>query len=186
MVLKPEKVDKYYYLTYPKIATVITSGTFEEPNAMAASWTTPVSFDPMLFVVAISPKRYSHGLIKKFMEFGVNILPYEKYDLCYKVGYYSGREFNKFEKFSLTKIKAKKIRPPLIGESISAFECKVVNIFSTGDHDLFVGKVVETWIDPEYVHKSGKIRLEKISPVFHVGGDEFSAINPEKIVRGVK
>ena len=171
-------------MTYPKIATVITSGTFDHPNAMAASWTTPVSFSPKLFVVAISPKRYTYELVKKYGEFGVNILPYELYDLCYKVGYYSGREFNKFEKFGLEKVRAKKIKAPLIGQSIAALECKVVDIFKTGDHDLFLGEVVETWVNPEYVDGEGKIILERVSPIFHIGGDEFSAIDSKKRVRG--
>ena len=181
-LLITQKVEKFHYLTFPKITTIITSGTFENGNAMAASWTTPASFDPPLICVAISPKRYTHELIKKHGDFGVNILPMEKLNIVEVTGYYSGRDFDKFEKFGIKKIKAKKIKSPILADAISAMECIVVSVFRAGDHDLFVGKVVETWIDPKYVDKRGRINIKEKSPIFHYGGKDFVGIDGENII----
>lgn len=181
LVLVPQKVRKFHYLTYPKIATVITSGTFENPNAMAASWTTPVSFSPPLFVVAISPKRYTYKLVKEHGDFGVNILPMGEAKIVYQVGYYSGAEFNKFEKFNIPKVKSKKIKAPLIGNSIAAFECIVKDVYKTGDHDLFVGEIVETWINPDLFDEQGRIKISEVSPVYQWSGMNFVGVDGRNV-----
>ncbi|MGQ4891015.1 MAG: flavin reductase family protein [Candidatus Njordarchaeia archaeon] len=177
-----KKIEKFYYLTFPKITTIITSGTYENGNAMAASWTTPVSFDPPLIAVAISPKRYTYELIRKFGEYGVNILSFEKLDIVEKTGYYSGRDFNKFDHFGIRKMRAKKIESPLIADAICVMECVVKKTINIGDHDLFVGEVVETWVNPEYVDDKGRIKIDKISPIFHYGGKDFVGVDGRNIV----
>ena len=182
MMIIPKKIDRFYYLGYPKIVALITSGRYDNANIMPASWNTPVSFDPPLFAVAIAPERYTFKLVEEYGEFGLNFLPINETEKVYRTGYTSGREVDKFTEFSLTRVKAKRIKAPLIGEALTALECKVVNRIETGDHYLFIGKVVETWIDPEKVSGEGKIDLKSTSPVYHIGGKRFAGIDPKSIV----
>jgi flavin reductase (DIM6/NTAB) family NADH-FMN oxidoreductase RutF len=41
------------------------------------------------------------------------------------------------------------VKPPLIDGSTVAYECKVVNKLETGDHTLYIGKVVAIHGTPE-------------------------------------
>jgi len=182
-LLVEAKDIRFYYLAYPKIVALITSGTFESGNVMAASWNTPVSFEPPLFAVAISPERYTYSLVKKYGEFGVNFLPYELSEKVFRVGNVSGRDVDKFSKFDLTTFRGKYIKAPLIDESLSAFECKVVKEIETGDHILFVGEVIQAWYRSDFFDDRGRINLAKTSPAFHVGGRYFAKIDGESVIR---
>ncbi|MEX0568754.1 MAG: flavin reductase family protein, partial [Candidatus Njordarchaeota archaeon] len=141
-MIKISKIRKFHYLTYPAITPIITSGTLDKPDAMAASWVSPLSVDPPLFGVAVSPRRYTYELIKKYGEFGVCFLPFGMVDIILKVGSVSGRAVNKFEEFGIKIKRPEKIGAPLIEGSLSALECKVVKECDVGDHTFFIGEVV--------------------------------------------
>jgi len=167
-------------MTYPAITPVITSGTLEEPNAMAAAWATPLSVEPPLYGVAVSPRRYTFELIRKYGEFGVCFLPFDLADKVLAVGSISGRKVNKFSRFGLSLQKPEKIRAPLIGESLSALECKVVKEFRTGDHVFFVGEVVVVWVREDMV--KGKIfDFRKAKHVLYLG-DGYFTTNDDRVI----
>ncbi len=180
MLVESDDISKFHYLTYPAITPVITSGTTDKPNAMAASWVTPLSVRPPLFGVAISPKRYTYELIRKYGDFGVCFLPISKVSSVLGVGSVSGRTINKFEKYGLTIKKPGKINAPLIEESLAALECKVVDSFTVGDHEFFVGKVLVVWVDRGYL----KDRIFDPSKAKHVlyMGDGFFTTNSDKLI----
>ncbi len=182
-MLTEAKDVKFYYLAYPKIVSLITSGSFDKGNVMAASWNTPVSFNPPLFAVAVAPERYTYGLIKKYGEFGVNFLPFELSEKIYRVGDVSGRDLDKFSEFNLTKFRGKYIKAPLIEESLSAFECKVVKEVETGDHTLFIGEVLQAWYRKDFFDARGRIKLSETSPAFHVGGRYFAKLDGDSVVK---
>jgi len=180
-MLRPYEGKAYMYLTYPKLTVIITAGTFENGNAMAASWHTYLSFDPPLYGVSIAPKRYTHKLIMKHKEFGVNFLPFEMSKLIWDTGSISGTEADKFEKFRIKKFKGKEIKAPLIADSVSALECKVVDVVRTGDHDLFVGEIVHAWVR-EDVFIDDILDPSKVSQSYYMGKGKFIALDPKRIV----
>lgn len=172
----------YYHLSYPKVTVIVTCGTFEKPNALAVSWHTYLSFEPPLYGISIAPRRYSHNLIEKYGEFGVNFLPFEKSELVWKVGSVSGRNVNKFEKFNIKTFKGKVIRAPLITDSISAFECVVIDKFRVGDHTFFVGEIKVAWYRKD-LFESGLLKPEKVSQAYYLGEGVFIALDPKKIIK---
>jgi len=180
MLVEYKELSKFHYLTYPTITPIITSGTVEKPNAMAASWVTPLSVRPPLFGVAISPKRYTYELIKRYGDFGVCFLPFSMVDKVLGVGSISGRQANKFREYGLEIKKAKKINAPLIEQSLSAIECVIVKEVQTGDHIFFVGKVVAAWIDKEFF-KERIFDVSKAKHVFYLG-EGFFTTNSDSIV----
>ena len=181
MTLIPFTPAKYaYHLTYPKLTAIITSGTLQNPNAMAASWHTHLSFDPPLYGVSIAPKRYTYKLIKKYGDFGVNFLPFELAEKVWLTGTYSGLEVDKFEKFGLQKLKAAKINASLIAQSTSALECKVVDEVVVGDHVFFVGEIVYAWCRQDILaNKRGLLKPEKAKQIYYLGEGVFLTIDPE-------
>jgi len=180
MLTKYPKISRFHYLTYPAITPVITSGTTESPNAMAASWCTPLSVRPPLYGVSVAPKRYTYKLIRKYRDFGVCFLPFSMVDKVLGVGSVSGVEINKFERYGLGVKRAEKINAPLIEESISALECKLVNSFEVGDHVFFVGEVVCVWVDEDLL---SDIILDpkKAKHVFYLGNGYFTT-NSDEII----
>lgn len=180
-LIKVDEVKEFHYLTYPRITPVITSGTLEEPNAMAASWVSPLSVNPPLFGVAIAPRRYTYDLIKRYGEFGVCFLPIDMVDIVLKVGSISGRDTNKFAKFGIKIKKAEKIKCPLIDGSLSALECKVVKECDVGDHTFFVGEVVTVWAKEDIVEK-GLFDIRKAKHVLYVGKGVFTTNSDKKFI----
>jgi flavin reductase (DIM6/NTAB) family NADH-FMN oxidoreductase RutF len=56
-------------------------------------------------------------------------------------------------------------------------ECTLHNQFTTGDHTVFVGEIVEAYADKRaYVDGYD---LKKAKMVFHLGGSEFATLDPK-------
>ena len=66
-------VGRYYHF-YPATTSVVTVHTQGRDNAMPVAWNMPLSMEPPLFAVAISPRRYTHELIMQAREFAVNFV----------------------------------------------------------------------------------------------------------------
>ncbi len=57
-------LSKANRLINPGPVVLVTSKHEEVVNIMTAAWTTPISHDPPLVGVSISPRRFTHELIK--------------------------------------------------------------------------------------------------------------------------
>jgi flavin reductase (DIM6/NTAB) family NADH-FMN oxidoreductase RutF len=159
---------------YPKLATVVTVKARERENALAVAWHCALSFEPPLYGVAISPKRFSYGLILEAQEFAINFLPIESVRLIAAVGRTSGREINKFQRFQIATEKPVKIGAPILKDAYAAYECKLVAHHTYGDHEWFVGEVVATHYLREAFDEHEVLNLEKIKPAFYIGNDLYA------------
>lgn len=133
-------MEKLYRMIYPMRTCLITSRHEGRDNVMTASWVMPVSFDPILFGVAVGEARYSHGLIKQGGAFAINLPHPGLQEAAVICGTVSGRDKDKFAEAGLTKEPG--ILVPLIKECPASIECEVVDRFRAGDHTIFVGKIV--------------------------------------------
>lgn len=161
---------------YPKLATIVTVKAKGRENALAVAWHCPLSFEPPLYGVAISPKRFSYELILEAQEFAVNFLSIERARLIAAVGRTSGREFNKFERFQIATEKPLKIGAPILKDAYAAYECKLVEHHTYGDHEWFVGEVVATHYLREAFDEHEVLDLEKIKPAFYIGHDLYAEL----------
>jgi len=157
--------------------TVLTTSVAKngKPNIITLSWAMPTSFDPPLVAISVGARRYSHEMIACCEEFVVNIPPISILDKVQLCGSHSGRTADKFAEAGLTSIPSKKVRPPRIKECVAHLECKLVEKFQTGDHTIFVGRVVAASVDEAaFDDKESKMNLEFFKPIFHLSGDFFS------------
>ncbi|MEM1873391.1 MAG: flavin reductase family protein [Acidilobaceae archaeon] len=138
----------WVYLLHPRPAFVVVSGSWDDYSAMAASWLTPISRDPPLLGVAISPKRYTYEKIVSTREFAVCVLPWSLVDKLNFLGWTTGREVkDKIAASGLTKAKARVIGAPIIAESVAVIEAKLhSDIELGGDHRLVVGLVEASYV----------------------------------------
>ncbi|RMF07661.1 MAG: flavin reductase, partial [Candidatus Neomarinimicrobiota bacterium] len=79
------RIDSFYHF-YPATTALVGAKRGRQVNFMAAAWNTGVSFDPPLFGVAISPKRFTHGMIVESGEFTCNFLPFRQRNLIHRCG----------------------------------------------------------------------------------------------------
>ena len=82
---------------FAECVSLISASDGVKGNIMPAAWCAPVSFYPTMVVVNISPDRYTHDLIKKSKEFGVNILSEDQMGLSKFAGSCSGRTVDKLK-----------------------------------------------------------------------------------------
>ncbi len=123
----------------------LLSTAFEgKENIATMAWLSPVSFDPPLLMVAVSPKRYTHDLLLKSSEFAIIILSERQKELSTLAGTKTGRKTNKWELEPFRRLKrpAKTIRVPVLEEYRALYECKLHHHFPAGDHTMFVGEVL--------------------------------------------
>ena len=159
--------------------TVLVScvGKAGKPNITTLAWAMPTSVNPPLVAVSIAPTRHSHMLIEESGDFVVNIPTLEILQATYACGSLTGRSFDKFKKCSLTPMPSKKVKAPSIRECVAHIECTVEDKFKTGDHTVFVGKVVDAYADMG-VFSEG-YDLKKARLLFHVGGNNFAVLEPK-------
>jgi len=158
---------------YPQLATVVTVQAGGRRNAMAVAWGSPISFAPPIYGVSISPKRYTHGLILEAGEFAVNFLPIEARKLVAAVGRTSGREFDKFERFKIEVEEPLKLRSPILKAAYAAYECRLLEHRTYGDHDWFVGEVVAYHYEEGAFTAEELIDLDRVTPALYLGSDLY-------------
>ena len=168
-----------YRLLHP-MHTVLVScvGKNSKPNITTMAWAMPTSIDPPLIAISLSPQRHSHTLIEESGEFIVNIPTLELLQAVLACGAFSGRSFDKFKKANLTPMPGKKVKAPAIRECIAHLECEVDAQFTTGDHTIFIGKILEAYADMGIFTESG-YDLKKARMLYHAGGNNFAILEPK-------
>ncbi len=148
--MKTSEIDltTAYRFMYPRFTIIVSSGTLSKPNALAVAWSTPLSADPPLIGILIAEKRFSYETIKEGMCFVVNIPNYDLIEETHYVGRISGRDKpNKILEAGLTLEASNMIAAPRIKECKINLECKLVDIITTGDHEMFIGEIVDIAVD---------------------------------------
>lgn len=142
--------------------TEILGKKITKDNIMTADWHSPLSFNPLLYGILIGKTRYSFNLIKKSKVFCVNFIPYKMKEKAIQCGKQRGEHIDKFNEFGLKKEECEKIDCPRLKDAVAFLECEVEKEIETGDHVLFVGKVMNSALK----------RQEK--RLFHITGDKFT------------
>lgn len=177
-----EKIDVEFSLAYrllhPMHTVLVTCvGKASKPNVLTLAWAMPTSRDPALIAVSVAPSRYSHRLIGETKEFVVNLPTVEIVKETLACGRTSGKNTNKFDETELTPLPAKKVKAPIIKECVAHLECILHSQFKTGDHTIFVGKVVAA-----YANKGVFIdtyNIDKTRMIYHLGGNVFATLDPK-------
>lgn len=157
--------------------TVATKG---RTDIVPVAWLTPLSLQPPLIGVAISPKRYSHDLIKRSGEFVLNVAQAEmvgKVDVC---GRTSAEDADKWQMTGFTEFEPKRVSVPLIAQCYAALECGLTDIITVGDHTLFVGQVLTVWADDKAFETFWKPEADEGQTLQFFGG-KFYGVVKEKI-----
>jgi len=153
--------------------TVLVGSTIQDKaNFMTVSMSTIVSSSPSIIVVAITPLRKSYTSIKENGVFSVNIPSTDMIKVTDYCGMVSGRKKDKSREFEVFYGDLEKA--PMIRACKTNLECKLLEIVKTGNHDLFIGEIVESYVDMDCVSKNGKVDINKIDPlIFNLDGMNY-------------
>lgn len=166
-------------MIYPVPAVMVSCGSVpEEYNIITISWTGTICTDPPMCYISVRPERHSYDIIRRNMEYIINLttesLSYAT-DWC---GIKSGTDHDKFERMNLTPGKATVVKAPLINESPVNIECKVKEIVELGTHHMFISEVVAVNADDRlFDEKTGQFRLNDARPLCYLHGSYYTTGN---------
>jgi flavin reductase (DIM6/NTAB) family NADH-FMN oxidoreductase RutF len=165
-------------MIYPLPAVLISCGSEEEEyNLFTVAWTGTICTNPPMCYISVRPERYSYPIIKKNMEFVINLTTKDMAFATDWCGVRSGRDYRKFTEMKLTPGKCSIVKAPLVEESPLCIECRVKEIISLGSHHMFVSEVVNVRIDEKYLKEDGKFDLPEADPLVYVHGEYFGLGN---------
>jgi len=149
-------------MIYPLPAVLVSCGAEEnEFNLMTVSWVGTICTNPPMCYVSIRPERHSYSIIKKNMEFVLNLTTKNMAFATDWCGVRSGKDHNKFREMNLTPGKASIVKAPTVEESPLNIECRVREVLSLGSHDMFIADVVNVIADEKYIdQKTGAFQME--------------------------
>jgi len=135
---------------YPEaVALIVCKDKNNKINITPIGWFTLCSSEPRCWAICLYKKHYSHKVISETKEF-VLCLPShkQKNDILY-CGSVHGHNVDKLKNCRLKTIPSKIINTPILEGSVAAYECRVIKSIITGDHTIFIGKIVESYTSKE-------------------------------------
>jgi flavin reductase (DIM6/NTAB) family NADH-FMN oxidoreductase RutF len=135
------RADRYrevmgHFATGISVVTVLEG---ERPAGITVNALSSVSLDPPLVMVALDRRRFITPLVRAAGRYAVNILGTDQQRLsdCFAHAPVTPSR----EEFCGAAWHLGRTGLPLIDASIASLECTIVQTFSAGDHDLFIGQV---------------------------------------------
>ena len=119
--------------------TVVTALDGDRPFGITVNALSSVSLDPPLVMVALDRRRFLTPIVRAAGRYAVNILAEDQQDLsdCFAgASVDPGRE-----QFCGAAWHPGRTGLPILDGASAALEVTVVQTFSAGDHDLFIGRV---------------------------------------------
>ena len=144
-------------MIYPLPAVMVTCGSCEEEyNIITISWTGTICTNPPMCYISVRPERHSADIIKRNMEFVINLTDASTARATDWCGVRSGKDYDKFKEMGLTPGKATVVQAPIIEESPLCIECRVKEIVPLGSHEMYIAEVVNVIADDKYIDPETK------------------------------
>ena len=150
--MKDLPLSMVYQLLEPGPVVLLTTTRRGRANIMTMSWHMMVDFEPPLIACVVSNADYSFASLRATRECVIAIPALELAPKVVAIGNCSGRDVDKFKRFGLTSVQAKRVAPPLVAECFANLECRVVDTRLVNRFNLFVLEVLKAWIDPAQKH----------------------------------
>ena len=140
-------------MVYPLPAALVSCGTgVDDSNLITVAWTGTICSDPAMLYISVRRERFSYDIIRKTMEFTLNLTTEAMAAATDRCGVTSGRDRNKWADNSLTPMPGIKVGCPYVEESPLSIECRVRSIIPLGSHDMFLAEVVNVLADDRFIN----------------------------------
>lgn len=162
-------------MIYPLPAVLISCGNSpEEYNLITVSWVGTLCTNPPMCYISVRPERHSYPIIKKNLEFVINLTTADMAFATDWSGVKSGKDFDKFKEMKLTPGKSTVVSAPYVEESPLCIECRVREVISLGSHDMFIADVVNVLADEKYINpQTNAFEMEKANLLVYSHGHYY-------------
>lgn len=163
-------------MIYPLPAVLVSCGReAEEYNLLTVAWTGTLCTNPPMCYISVRPERHSYQLIRRDMEYVINLTTESMARATDWCGVRSGRDYHKFRETGLTPIPSAVVSAPSVQESPLSIECRVKKIIPLGSHDLFISDVVNVRANEQYLDPTtGKFELAQSHPLVYLHGAYYA------------
>jgi flavin reductase (DIM6/NTAB) family NADH-FMN oxidoreductase RutF len=166
--LRKATIDDAISKKYPEgVAMIVSIDERGRPNAMPAGWYMFTSGDPPMIAISISPRRFTHELIERTRQFVVAFPSEDQSQVVDACGSCTGSEVEKFDCFSIVTEPSLEVKPPLIAGSVACLECELESSLTTGDHTIFVGRIL-----------AGHVSEGPTRRLYNLGGEGIDRFRP--------
>jgi flavin reductase (DIM6/NTAB) family NADH-FMN oxidoreductase RutF len=147
---KKTDYDQAIKTRYPEqIVIAVVKDKNGKANPVTIGWTMLASGNLPMLAIALQPKRYSVAAIRHSKCFTIAFPNEDMGELAMFFGTHSGSDCDKFAETGCKTSPAEKIDSVIIDDAVANFECTLESELTTGDHIIFVGKVVACHINSE-------------------------------------
>ncbi|MCR8897867.1 flavin reductase family protein [Gordonia sp. GONU] len=150
---------------FPSGLTIVTGVDDGRPHGMTLQSFMSLSLEPALIAIAPARTSTTWPVIAETGSFAVNILSEQHSELARKFASSGG---DRFESLDYTTTSTGN---PILGETVTWFDCRIADILDGGDHVIVLGEVLElgqaeesTPREPIIFHRSGFRRLAEPTP----------------------
>lgn len=127
----------------PAPVAVLGAAAGETLGGLTAAWVTRVSLEPAILLVSVGHERFTYDLMNDSEQFTISLPTVSQVSEARLFGLKSRRDVDKWAQ----------VDHDLLGDGIPAlrhcaarFLCRKTDVIRTGDHDCFVGEVIEAEI----------------------------------------
>jgi flavin reductase (DIM6/NTAB) family NADH-FMN oxidoreductase RutF len=147
---KKVKYEQAIKTKYPEqVVIAIAKDRAGKANPITLGWTMIASGEPPMMAIAVAKTHYSIETITYSECFTIAFPSSEMAEAALFFGSKSGRNVDKFAEFECKTEPAKEIGSVLLSDAVANFECTLESQMVTGDHVIFVGKVVASHTNTE-------------------------------------
>ena len=152
MKKRDHPVDDVRRFLEPGPVVLVSSAWKGQIDIMTMGWHMVMGEEPSLVGCFIWDQNHSFEMIRKSRECVINVPAVDLAATVVKIGNTSGTDVDKFERFGLTAVPARKVNAPLIDECHANFECRLVDSSLIRRYSLFVFEVVKGYarVTPQF------------------------------------
>ena len=151
---------------YPEqIIIVIVKDEFGKYNPLTLGWTMIASHNPPMMAIAMGHDRHSRKAIELAGEFAIAFPSSSMAKAALDYGTNSGRDVDKLKQYPIATEPATKVDSLLLTDALANFECKLESQLESGDHMLYVGRIVASHSNSDTSLK----RIFTIAPGYKMG-----------------
>lgn len=173
-------------MVYPAPAVLVSCGSLDAPaptdggahgdaNLFTVAWTGTICTNPAMLSISVRPERHSYGLIRRDMQFTVNLTTEAMARATDWCGVRSGRDHDKWAATGLTAVPGVMNSCPYVGQSPLAIECRVKDIIQLGSHHMFIAEVLDVLADEQFIDPStGAFDMQRAGLMAYAHGGYFA------------
>ena len=151
---------------YPSLTTIVGSVVGGRPNWMTVAhvgiMNHAIGEVPQYLGISVHPSHRTNAGIREHGQFSINVPSRAMLEVTDYVGIVSGKSTDKSEIFEV--LKGELEFAPMIADCPLTMECRVHQTVIVGEHELFIGELVQTYVQ-ESCLDNGKVDLARVDPL---------------------